>query len=59
MKQVPLGVATALTSSNAHASEFVELYVYQAGPQLVEKAKRIAEQLDKEDFNGSNGWLEK
>ena len=59
MKQVPLGVATALTSSNARASEFVELYVYQAGPQLVEKAKQIAEQLDKEDFNGSNGWLEK
>ena len=59
MKQVPLGVATALTSSNACASEFAELYVYQDGPHLVEKAKQIVEQLDKDDFNGSNGWLEK
>jgi hypothetical protein len=29
------------------------------GPQLVEKACQIAQQLGKNNFKGSNGWLEK
>ena len=33
--------------------------VYPTGPQLVEKAKQIAEQLRKSDFKGSNGWFDK
>ena len=33
--------------------------VYPSGPQLAEKAKEIAEQLGKNNFKGSNGWLEK
>ena len=31
--------------------------IYPAGPQLCEKAKLIAEQLNVPDFKGSNGWL--
>ena len=33
--------------------------VFPTGPQLMEKAKQIASCLGKEDFKGSNGWLEK
>ena len=33
--------------------------VYPSGPQLAEKAKEIAERLGKNNFKGSNGWLEK
>ena len=33
--------------------------IYPAGPQLVEKAKQIAERLGKREFKGSNGWLDK
>ena len=29
------------------------------GPQLIEKAKMIADVLGKSDFKGSQGWLEK
>ena len=29
------------------------------GPQLIEKAKMIADALGKSDFKGSQGWLEK
>ena len=61
------------TSSIPCVSEFAEvnktlydLYIlacskniYPAGPQLIEKAKQIAEHLGKSDFKGSNGWLEK
>ena len=31
----------------------------QGGPQLIEKAKQIAERLRKANFKGSQGWLEK
>ena len=33
--------------------------IYPAGPQLVVKAKEIAERLGRGEFKGSNGWLEK
>ncbi len=33
--------------------------IYPGGPQLIEKAKVIAEQLGIENFKGSNGWLGK
>ena len=33
--------------------------IYPDGPQLKEKAKEIAERLEKSDFKGTNGWLEK
>ena len=33
--------------------------IFPGGPQLIEKAKQIAERLGKSDFKGSNGWLEK
>ena len=33
--------------------------VYPDGPQLLEKARKIAECLGKRDFVGTNGWLEK
>jgi len=33
--------------------------IYPAGPQLVAKGKEIAERLGKDEFKGSNGWLEK
>ena len=33
--------------------------IYSGGPQLVEKAKQIAERLGRPEFKGSNGWLAK
>ena len=33
--------------------------IYPDGPQLLEKARKIAECLGKRDFVGTNGWLEK
>ena len=33
--------------------------IYPGGPQLIEKAKEIAERLGINDFRGSNGWLQK
>ncbi len=33
--------------------------IYLAGPQLIEKAKQIADSLGKPEFKGSNGWLTK
>ena len=33
--------------------------IYPGGPQLIEKAKEIAERLGKSNFKGSQGWLEK
>lgn len=33
--------------------------IYPTGPQLIEKAKEIAARLNKPDFKGSNGWLQK
>ena len=33
--------------------------IFPMGPQLIEKAKQIASCLGKDDFKGSNGWLEK
>ncbi len=33
--------------------------IYPAGPQLIEKAKQIADVLGKPEFKGSNGWLTK
>ncbi len=33
--------------------------IYLAGPQLIEKAKHIADVLGKPEFKGSNGWLTK
>ena len=33
--------------------------IYPAGPQLIEKAKEIAERLGIVDFQGSRGWLDK
>ena len=32
---------------------------YSGGPQLIEKAKEIAERLNIPNFKGSRGWLEK
>ena len=31
--------------------------IYPVGPQLIGKAKQIAEKLGKSNFKGSNGWL--
>ncbi len=33
--------------------------IYPAGPQLIKKAKQIADILGKPEFKGSNGWLTK
>lgn len=33
--------------------------IFPMGPQLIEKAKQIATSLGKDEFKGSNGWLEK
>ena len=33
--------------------------IYPGGPQLIEKAKEIAERLGKSNFKGSRGWLDK
>ena len=33
--------------------------IFPMGPQLIEKAKQIVKCLGKDDFKGSNGWLEK
>ena len=32
--------------------------VYPGGPELTEKAKKIAEKLGKPDFKGSRKWLD-
>ena len=31
--------------------------IYPGGPELIAKAKEIAERLEKPNFKGSNGWL--
>ena len=33
--------------------------IFPGGPQLIEKAKEIAERLGKSNFKGSRGWLDK
>ena len=33
--------------------------IYPDGPQLLQKARKIAECLDKHEFVGTNGWLDK
>lgn len=33
--------------------------IYPAGPQLCEKARQIADQLDVDNFKASNGWLDR
>ena len=33
--------------------------IYPGGPELVEKAKEIAENLGKPEFKGIQGWLNK
>ena len=33
--------------------------IYPGGPELMEKAKKLAEKLGKSDFKGSQGWLDK
>ena len=33
--------------------------IYPGGPELIEKAKEIAERLGKSNFKGSRGWLDK
>ena len=33
--------------------------IYPGGPELMEKAKEMAEKLGKPDFKGSRGWLDK
>ena len=33
--------------------------IFPGGPQLIEKAKEIAERLGKTNFKGSRGWLDK
>ena len=33
--------------------------IFPMGPQLVEKARQMVEQLGKNSFKGSSGWLEK
>jgi hypothetical protein len=33
--------------------------IYPDGPQLIEKAREIAQRLGKTEFKGSNGWFEK
>ena len=65
--------SNASTSKKSRASKFLDineaLYqwysltcsknIYPDGPQLLEKARKIAECLGKHDFVGTNGWLEK
>ena len=60
-------------TSKSRASEFADvneaLYkwfclarsknIYPGGPELIEKAKEIADKLGKPDFKGSRGWLDK
>ena len=33
--------------------------IHPGGPQLIEKARQIAEQLGVENVKGTNGWIEK
>ena len=33
--------------------------LYPGGPELIDKAKEIAERLGKFNFKGSRGWLDK
>ena len=60
-------------TSKSRSSEYVEvndtLYkwftlacsknIYPGGPELIEKAKEIAQKLGKPEFKGSRGWLDK
>ena len=64
---------TRVHTNKSHSSEYVEvneaLYKwftlacsknnYLGRPELVEKAKEIAEKLGKPEFEGSRGWLDK
>ena len=73
MKQISLEAGSMLKTLHVRTSEYAEvndkLYewyllacfknIFPGGPQLIEKAKQIAERLGKSDFKVSNGWLEK
>ena len=49
-------VNTALYKWYTHACS---KKIYPGGPELIEKAKQIAQRLGRSNFKGSNGWLGK